>query len=96
MLFSSGLDEVSQRGVLLLACTFRKYINHLKKINILKDLLSRAQMLQTEEGLDFLHCNAFFLLGVASDIKPILNVEDRDRTDPPSGLKRPAEPFAVR
>ena len=39
----------------------------------------RRVPLQSEEGLDFLHCNALFLLGVSNKVKVKLNLIENGR-----------------
>ncbi|KAL8580963.1 hypothetical protein ACOMHN_017530 [Nucella lapillus] len=39
----------------------------------------RRILLHTDEGLDFLHCNAHFLLGLGAECKKVLGQEEKDR-----------------
>ena len=56
----------------------------------------RQELLQTDEGLQLLHCNAHFLLGLSSELKKLLLAADATRTEPPVGFTRAGEPLAFR
>ncbi|KAK7103600.1 uncharacterized protein [Littorina saxatilis] len=56
----------------------------------------RRVLLQTEDGLNFLHCNAHFLLGLASEIKKMLLDEDKTRPEAPPGFCKAGECLAYR
>ena len=56
----------------------------------------RRLLLQTDEGINLLHCNAHFLLGLSSSIKKVLLEEDKNRQTPPLGYCRPGECLAFR
>ena len=56
----------------------------------------RRLLLQTDEGINLLHCNAHFLLGLSSSIKKVLLEEDKNRQTPPPGYCRPGECLAFR
>ena len=56
----------------------------------------RQVLLQTEEGLDFLHCNAHFLLGLSSEVRKVLLEEDEARRENQAGYSRASECLAYR
>ena len=57
------------------------------RASVMKSFTQRLQhegqvLLQTDEGLDFLHCNAHFLLGLPSEVRKVLLEEDEARREP--------------
>ncbi|KAK7095511.1 hypothetical protein V1264_006907 [Littorina saxatilis] len=56
----------------------------------------RRLLLDTEDGMNFLHCNAHFLLGLASEIKKTLAEEDKTRPEIPPGFRRAGECLVYR
>lgn len=53
-------------------------------------------LLQTDEGLAFLHCNAHFLLSLSSEVKKVLLKEEEARRENQAGYRRASECLAYR